>query len=95
MKYFSFCNWQNQDFHHFGSLKFIEIELSDFIEIAVLTDFETTCLQKLLILLNGKMGKVSNTSKFITQFPKVLEIDYPENLTKLLSRPFQLVIANT
>ena len=51
IEYFSFFIWQNQDFSHLGSLKFIEIELSDFVEIAVLTDFETTCLQKWLILL--------------------------------------------
>ena len=46
MKYFSIFIWQNQDFHHFGSLKFIRIGLSEFIAIAVLTDFEISYQQK-------------------------------------------------
>ena len=39
MNYFPFIIRRNQDFHHFGSLRLIEIGLSEFTEISVLADF--------------------------------------------------------
>ena len=49
--------WQNQNFHHFGSLKFIEIGLSEFTEIAVLADFVMSNLADFAKWINEKGTK--------------------------------------